>query len=120
MRVATREILPERIANTQNALPQRLADGSGFFYNQLTGKVETPERFLDSRARFHRIGSSPDGDRITMARGLDAGGKFENIQAPYILTAPHRKHVLLMLGDVRRARRLLIAPLAQVVAGKAR
>src|SRR5256885_13299383 len=28
--------------------------GSGFFYNQLTGAVDTPERYLDSQARLDR------------------------------------------------------------------
>ena len=43
--VADGSDLPERIPNTQAANPQWLDDGSGFFYNQLTGKVDTPERF---------------------------------------------------------------------------
>jgi len=50
--VADGRDLPERIANTEAADPQWLDDGSGFFYNQLTGTVDTPERYLDSQARF--------------------------------------------------------------------
>ena len=120
MVVASGEVLPERIADTQAAYPQWLADSSGFFYNQLTGKVDTPERFLDSRARFHRLGSDPANDPIVMARGRDAAVVFDKIQAPYITTAPGSKHAVLVLGDVRRERRLLVAPLADVLAGKAR
>ena len=55
-----RRDLPEQIPNTETAHPQWLDDGSGFFYNQLTGRVDTPERYLDSQARFHRLGTDPD------------------------------------------------------------
>ncbi len=54
--VADGKDLPETIPNTEGANPQWLDDGSGFFYNQLTGAVGTPERYLDSQARFHRLG----------------------------------------------------------------
>ncbi len=81
--VADGSDLPERIANTQDANPQWLDDGSGFFYNQLTGKVDTPERFLDSQARFHRLGTDPAKDPVLMKRGLVAGIDYDRIQAPY-------------------------------------
>jgi prolyl oligopeptidase len=118
MEVASGAILPERIADTQNAEPNWLDDGSGFFYNQLTGKVGTPERYLDARARFHRLGDDPARDPILMARGLDPAVKFEKIQAPVILTEQHSRHALLMLSDVRSEKRLLVAPLKDVLKGK--
>src|SRR6202171_5845228 len=74
--------LPERIADTQDANPQWLDDGSGFFYNQLTGAVDTPERFLDSQARFPRLGTGPGTDPVVMKRGLVAGIDYDRIQAP--------------------------------------
>ena len=69
--------LPERIANTEGAHPAWLDDGSGFFYNQLTGAVDTPERYLDSQARFHRLGTDPAADPILMKRGLDPQVAYE-------------------------------------------
>ncbi len=120
MDVASGTILPARIADTQNASPQWLADGSGFFYNQLTGKVDTPERFLDSRARFHKLGTDPAKDPVLMARSLDRAVVYEKIQAPYIVTRANSRHAVLVLSDVRRETRLLIAPLKAVLAGKAR
>ncbi|MGV7210299.1 prolyl oligopeptidase family serine peptidase [Oxalobacteraceae bacterium A2-2] len=120
MDVASGTILPERIPDTQAAEPSWLADSSGFFYNRLTGKVDTPERFLDSRARFHRLGSDPAKDPILMARNLGQKVKYEKIQAPYIFTAPHSRHALLVLTDVRSEKRFLTAPLADVLKGKAR
>ncbi|WP_395337315.1 prolyl oligopeptidase family serine peptidase [Novosphingobium sp. BL-8H] len=118
--VATGKNLPETIPNTEYALPQWLDDGSGFFYNQLTGKVDTPDRYLDSQARFHRIGSDPSTDPILMKRGLDPAVAFEKIQIPFVATAQGSSYALLGLADVRTEMRLYVAPLADVVAGKAR
>lgn len=120
MDVATGAVLPERIANTQSASPSWLEDSSGFFYNQLTGKVNTPERYLDSRARFHRLGDDPGKDRILMARGLDKSVKYDRIQMPLIVATPHSRHALLMLADVRNEKRFLVAPLQDALKGKAR
>jgi prolyl oligopeptidase len=118
--VADGKDLPERIPNTQRANPQWLDDGSGFFYNQLTGAVNTPERFLDSQARFHRLGQDPKLDPILMKRGLIAGMDFDRIQVPVIITSPGSRYALLLLGDVRPETRLYIAPLQDVLAGKAK
>ncbi len=118
--VADGKLLPEQIGDTDGAGPQWLDDGSGFFYNQLTGKIDTPERYLDSRARFHRLNTDPGADPIIMKRGLDPAVAYENIQSPYVLTSRHSQHALLFLGDVRPEFRLYIAPLADVVAGRAK
>ncbi|MCC2971465.1 prolyl oligopeptidase family serine peptidase [Massilia sp. IC2-476] len=120
MDVATGSILPERIANTQAAYPSWLEDSSGFFYNQLTGKVNTPERYLNSRVRFHRIGDDPAKDRILMARGLDRAVKYESNQSPYVFATPHSRHAVLMITDVRQEKRFLVAPLQDVLKGRAR
>ncbi len=118
--VADGRDLADRIPNTQAANPQWLEDGSGFFYNQLTGKVDTPERFLDSQARFHRVGTDPASDPILMKRGMVADVVYEKIQAPYIFTFPGSRYALLGLGDVRPEARMLVAPLADAVAGTAK
>jgi len=117
--VADGHDLPERIPNTENASPAWLDDGSGFFYNQLTGAVDTPERYLDSQARFHRLGADPASDPILMKRGLDPQVQFDNIQLPAIHTFLGARHALLVLSDVRSEYRVLIAPLADVLAGHA-
>jgi prolyl oligopeptidase len=118
--VADGRDLPERIANTQGAHPYWLDDGSGFFYNQLTGAVDTPDRFLDSQARFHRLGTDPSTDPVLMKRGLVAGIDYDKIQAPYICTYPGSRHAILLLSDVRPEARGFIAPLADAIAGRAR
>jgi prolyl oligopeptidase len=120
MDVRSGAVLKERIVNTQGAEPSWLADSSGFFYNQLTGAVNTPERFLDSQVRFHKIGSDATKDPILMKRGLDAAVQYEKIQAPYIFTSSHSNYALLVLSDVRQERRVYTAPLKDAQTGKAK
>lgn len=110
----------ERIANTQSAEPNWLADSSGFFYNQLTGKINTPERYLDSQVRFHKVGTSPARDPILMVRGKDPAVAYEKIQSPYIFTSATSSIAVLMLADVREEKRLYTAPIADVLKGKAK
>ena len=120
MDVRTGAILKERIADTQGADPNWLDDSSGFFYNQLTGKNNTPERYLDAVARFHKLGTDPAKDPLLMKRGLDPAVKYEKIQAPYIATALHSNTALLILSDVRPEKRIYAAPLRDVIKGKAK
>jgi prolyl oligopeptidase len=120
LRVADGVDLPGRIANTENAQPSWIADGSGFFYNQLTGAVATPERYLNSQVRFHRLGSDPSGDSVVMKRGLVAGIVYDRIQLPFVIAVPGSRHVVLVLGDIRPELRLYLADAAEIVAGRAR
>ena len=110
---------PERIANTEDANPSWLPDASGFFYNQLTNAVGTPERYLDSKLRFHRLGTDPAADPVVMARGLDPAIAYDRIQMPSIVVPRGSDRALLVLADVRTERRLFVAPLADAVAAKA-
>jgi prolyl oligopeptidase len=119
LKVADGKDLPEQIPNTEGANPQWLDDGSGFFYSQLTGLVGTPERYLDSQARFHRLGTDPKSDPILMKRGLIAGIDYDRIQIPVIATSLGSKYALLLLADVRPEARSYIAPLNDAIAGKA-
>ncbi len=112
--------LPERIGNTQYSRPQWLDDGTGFFYTQLTGAVGSPERFLDAQARFHRLGTDPASDPVLMKRGMDPHVAYDRIQTPTLLTVRGASQVALALSDVRPEFRLLLAPIADVLAGHAR
>jgi prolyl oligopeptidase len=120
MDVRNGTVLKERIANTESAEPSWLADSSGFFYNQLTGKVNTPERYLDAQARFHKVGTDAAKDPVLMKRGLDAGVQYEKIQSPYIEVFPHSDTALLLLSDVRQEKRIYAAPLKDALASKAK
>jgi prolyl oligopeptidase len=118
--VASGQDLPERIPNTQYSQPYWLDDGSGFFYTQLTGVVGSPERFLDAQSRFHRLNTPPDADPIIMKRGLDPQLGYDRIQTPTVMTFRGASHAALVLFDVRPEFRLLLAPIADILAGHAR
>lgn len=120
MDVRNGAVLKERIPNTQSGDPSWLADSSGFFYNQLTGKVNTPERYLDSQVRFHKLGGDPDKDPVLMKRGLDVAVQYDKIQAPYVITSTQSNVAVLLLADVRKEKRLYTAPLQDVLRGKAK
>lgn len=117
--VADGRDLPEQIPGTESATPQWLEDDSGFFYNQLTGAVGTPARYLDSQARFHRLGADPACDPVIMKRGLTPQVQYERIQMPLVQTFAGSPYVLLILADVRQETRIFVAPLAAVLAGHA-
>ena len=120
LNVADGKNLSETIPNTEAANPQWLDDASGFFYTQLTGAVATPERFLDAQARFHKLGTDPNSDPILMKRGLVAGMDYDKIQVPSIVTSLGSRYAILHLADVRPEARGYIAPLNDVLAGKAK
>ena len=120
LNVADGADLPEHISNAEQADPSWLADSSGFFYNQLTAPVATPERYLDSQARFHRLGTDPAGDPILMKRGLDPAVAYERIQMPRIRAFEGSRYALLDLTDVRSEMSIYLAPLADVLGGRAK
>ncbi len=120
LKVADGKDLPETIPNTEAASPSWLDDGSGFFYNQLTAAVATPERYLDSQARFHRLGSDPNSDPILMKRGLIPGLDYDKIQSPQIIASRGSRWAVLLLSDVRPEWRGFVAPLGDAIAGKAK
>jgi prolyl oligopeptidase len=120
LRVSDGKDLPERIANTETAAPSWLDDESGFFYNLLTAAVGSPERYLDSEARWHRIGTDPAHDPLLMKRGLVAGIDFDRIQSPSISTTVGSRYAVLQLADVRPEFRAYLAPLKEVLAGTAK
>ncbi|MFT3722102.1 MAG: prolyl oligopeptidase family serine peptidase [Hyphomonadaceae bacterium] len=120
LETATGKGLPETIPNTQNANAQWLDDASGFFYNQLTSPPESPQRYLDSQARFHKLGDDPAKDPILLKRGMDAKISYDDIQMPIVGTAHGSAYAYLILADVRPEVRLYVAPVAEAVTGKAK
>jgi len=120
LETATGKDLPETIANTQYGSPSWLDDASGFFYNQLTSPPDSPDRYLDSHARFHKLGDDPAKDPVLMKRGLDPKIAFENIQVPFISTSRGSSHAFLILADVRPDMRIYTAPIAAAATGKAK
>ena len=67
-----------------------------------------------------RVGTDPNSDPILMKRGLVAGMDYDKIQVPSIVTSLGSRYAILQLADVRREARGYIAPLNDVLAGKAK
>jgi len=79
--VATGRILPERIPDyaALDTFSIGTPDGSGFFYNQLTGKVALPSATWIRAPATTGSGRILANDPIVMARGLDPAVAFEKI-----------------------------------------
>ena len=120
LETATGKDLTETIPNTQYGSPGWLDDASGFFYTQLTSPPDSPERYLNSQARFHKLGDDPQKDPVLVKRGLDPKIVFDDIQVPFINTSHGSSHVFLVLADVRPDVRLYMAPVAEAASGKAK
>lgn len=124
MEVATGKVLPERIPRAQYASPQWLPDGSGFFYNQL-GKEGLPPTdptyFLRSRTLLHRLGTDPKTDVAVLGQGLNPDIVVKDSEFPVIGVNPGSRWAFaILIPGVAPESRVWIAPLDDVVAGKAR
>jgi len=122
MEVETMRVLPERIPGTQYAGPSWLPDGSGFFYGRVAdvGKLGTVEYYKRSPALLHRLGTDPKDDLLLVQHGRDAALPLTDTEFPSISCARSGEWAVLGLyGGVRRENPLFVAPLADVVAGRA-
>lgn len=102
--------------------PQWLPDGSGFFYNRLAEGAtrDTPGYFLNTRLFLRRIGRPAAQDVLVVAKGVAGAPDMTEVESPFAFTQPSSRTVLLGLSDgVGRSLRLLSAPLADVLAGRA-
>ncbi len=123
MEVGTMKLLPERIAGTQYAGPSWLPDGSGFFYARVadTGQRGTVDYYKRSPVLLHKLGTEVSADPVLAAYGRDAALPLTDSEFPSITcSAQSGWAVLGLYGGVRRNNPLFVAPLADVVAGRAR
>ncbi len=117
MEVATATVLPQRIADTDFGITGWLPDGSGLFYIAFTGKRGTPQFYLDSEVRLHRIGSDPAKDTAVLKRGLYPDIAMAEVQIPFLATFEGSGHVVAVVGDIRPEKAMWSAPLAGLLAG---
>lgn len=123
MEVATQRVLPERIPGTQYAHASWLPDGSGFFYGRVAdlSQAGTVDYYKRSPALLHRLGTDPKDDVLLVAHGRDPALPVAETEFPSIAASPGSAWAVLGLyGGVRRQNPLFVAPLADVVAGRAR
>ena len=122
MRVASGEILPERIDRTQYASPSWLPDGTGFFYLRFGNAPKgTVDYYLDSVSWLHRVGTAPETDVRLVARGQHEAIPMTPAEFPALVADPSSDHALLfVLGGVRRENPLWSTPLADLLKGSPR
>ncbi|MCC7150479.1 MAG: S9 family peptidase [Rubrivivax sp.] len=122
MEVATGLVLPLRIAGTQYAQPSWLPDSSGFFYSRVAdpAKLGHVEYYLNGPRLLHRLDSVDGVDRVVMVRGMDPAVVVDEREFPIVVAPASGDYALLQLqGGVRRENPLYVAPLADVLAGRA-
>ncbi len=120
MRVEDGEILPERITFTQFASPSWLADGSGFFFNRLSGApAGTVGFFSDSAVWLHRLNTAPEADVKVFARGLYADVPADPTDIPIVVADASSEYlVAAMFGGVRRENPYWTARVDDLLAGR--
>lgn len=122
MEVDTLRVLPERIPGTQYAEPRWLPDGSGFFYCRVNDSTQigTVDYYKRSPALLHRLGTDPKNDLLLAQYGRDASLPLGETEFPVVFTSRAGGWAVLgLFGGVRRENPLFVAPLAEVVAGRA-
>ncbi|MEY2884516.1 MAG: hypothetical protein RL490_2240, partial [Pseudomonadota bacterium] len=117
MVVASGVVLPERIPNTDYGVTGWLPDGSGFFYIAFTGARGTPQFYLNSEARLHRLGSDPARDTVVLKKGQYPAIAMAEVQVPFVLTVEGSDRVIAAVSDIRPEKALYLAALADVLAG---
>ncbi|MGN6829712.1 prolyl oligopeptidase family serine peptidase [Paucibacter sp. M5-1] len=118
MEVVTAKLLPERIPNTDYGVTGWLPDSSGFLYTVFVNKRGTPEFYLDSELRLHRLGADPKTDTLVLKRGLYAELPMERVQLPSIQTLPGSDIALVTVSDIRQEKAIWTGRLAGLIAGK--
>ena len=85
---ATGQELNDVIPRCEGSVVSWLPDGRHFVYTQLqkleTGQPES-DKYLNSKTRFHELGSDPDKDEVYLASGANPTIQFSPQQAASIL-----------------------------------
>ena len=122
MEVETMRVQPERIPGTQYAGPSWLPDSSGFFYGRIADltKKGTVDYYKRAPVLLHKLGTDPKSDLLLVAHGLDAAIPLTDTEFPSITCGRDGDWALLVLaGGVRRENPIFVAPLTEVVEGRA-
>ena len=89
--VATGKDLGDAIDRTGVANPNWNADSTGFYYTRLRkgepGQSRT-DKYLDSAACFHLVGSDPEKDQVVFSRSVNADLGIAAADVPFIAVSP--------------------------------
>ncbi len=113
--VATGKESPETIDRAEQGSPSWLPDGKAFFYNRYAllgpGAKET-DKYLNSRAYLHVVGTDPAADLALAASGVAGSPPVDAVDTPVIYaTAGSNQVVLAINHGASPAQTFWVAPL---------
>ena len=89
--VDTGRVWPEAIDRAEDANPSWRPDGKGFYYNRFArlgpGAKDT-DKYLNSRALLHRLGTDPEADTPLIGTGVAGGPPVTEVDYPYVVAFP--------------------------------
>jgi len=123
MDVASGKIASDAIDRCEYGGVYWLPDASGFFFNRMAllkaGAPDT-ERYLNSRAWLHRLGTDPSKDVAVVGTGVPGSPQITSVDVPFVATQAGSPYALAFISHGSEpALEILIAPLADVANGKA-
>jgi prolyl oligopeptidase len=90
LEVASGKETADTIDRTEYGSPSWTPDGRGFFYNRFAklgpGGKET-DRFLNSRAYLHIVGTDPESDVALIGHGLEGSIPITEVDFPFVSTS---------------------------------
>jgi len=121
MNVQTGKDLDERIDRTNDASVAWLPGDKAFYYNRLkkldAGAPGT-DKYKDSRAFLHVLGTDPENDKPVLGTGLNSGVKIDPIAFPVISVTPGSDYVLgFVVNGVQNEIGLYAAPISKAIDG---
>ena len=77
----------ETIDRTESGFPSWTPDGRGFYYNRfakLGPDAQDTDKYLNSRALLHIVGTDPDTDRPLLGTGVVGSVALTDVDTPYV------------------------------------
>jgi prolyl oligopeptidase len=99
--VATGQEQPETIDRTEDADPSWRPDGEGFYYNRfakLGPNAKDTDKYLNSRALFHLVGTDPQTDTPLIGTGVAGSLPVSEVDYPYVVATPGSPWVLAVIS----------------------
>ncbi len=118
MELASGTVLPTRIPNTDFGAVEWLGDSSGFLYLAMTGPRGTPQFYLNSEQRLHRLGTDPATDTVVLKRGQYPAVPMTEGQFPFIATIAGTPWAVMATYDQSPETPVYVAREADIVAGR--
>ncbi|MFG6467821.1 prolyl oligopeptidase family serine peptidase [Pelomonas baiyunensis] len=116
--VASGRLLAPRIAGTDFGAVSWLPDSSGFAYLQFVGEQGTPNYYVNSEIRLHRLGAAgPDRTLVARKRPPVPLQPQEIVSLHFAERSPA---AMLVISEGRRESQVYVTDRAALLAGKAR